>query len=156
MRPAATGAIIALGLAAEGAAVAVNYRGSAEEAEGVVAEIKAAGGNVRAYQADMSDLEAVRGMIASIVSDFGGLNILVNNAGMAIRNRFLDTTPDEWRRQIDANLYGAIDLCHEAAPGISPLHGRRRPPLPRECPELRGRARRTRPAPVPWPGTAPL
>ncbi len=106
---------IALGLAAEGATVALNYRGSAEEAEGVVAEIKADGGKAQAYQADVSDFAAVRGMIASIVADFGGLNILVNNAGLAIRNRFVDTTPEEWRGQIDANLYGAIHLCHEAA-----------------------------------------
>ena len=106
---------IALGLAAEGARVALNYRGSADEAEGVVAEIIANGGTARAYQADVSDLEAVRGMIEAVVSDFGGLNILVNNAGLAIRNRFVDTTPEEWRRQIDANLYGALNLCHTAA-----------------------------------------
>jgi 3-oxoacyl-[acyl-carrier protein] reductase len=106
---------IALGLAGEGATVALNYRGSAKQAEAVVAEIEAAGGTARAYQADVAALDAVRGMIGSIVSDFGGLNILVNNAGLAIRNRFVDTTPDEWRRQIDANLYGAIHLCHEAA-----------------------------------------
>ncbi len=109
---------IALGLAAEGAHVALNYRGSAEEAEGVVAEIKTAGGTATAYQADVSDLEAVRGMIQAIVAEFGGLNILVNNAGLAIRNRFVDTTPDEWRRQIDANLYGALNLCYEAAPHL--------------------------------------
>ena len=106
---------IALSLAAEGAVVAINYRGSAKEADSVVAEIAAAGGSARAYQADISDLDAVRDMIQSIASDFGGLNILVNNAGLAIRNRFVDTTPEEWRRQIDANLYGAIHLCHVAA-----------------------------------------
>ncbi len=106
---------IALGLAAEGAHVALNYRGSAEEAESVAAEIISAGGSARTYQADVSDLDAVQGMIDAIVSDFGGLNILVNNAGLAIRKRFVDTTPEEWRLQIDANLYGALNLCHAAA-----------------------------------------
>lgn len=109
---------IAISLAAEGALVAVNYRGSADDAEAVVAEIKANGGEAQAYQADISDLSAVKTMIQSIVSDLGGLNILVNNAGLAIRNRFVDTTPDEWRAQIDANLYGALNLCHEAIPHL--------------------------------------
>ncbi len=109
---------IALSLAAEGAVVAVNYRGSADDAEAVVAEIKASGGEARAYQADISDLTAVKSMIQSVVSDLGGLNILVNNAGLAIRNRFVDTTPDEWRAQIDANLYGALNLCHAAIPHL--------------------------------------
>ena len=109
---------IALSLAAEGVKVAVNYRGSADEAEAVVAEIVEAGGTARAYQADIGDLGAVKGMIDAVVGDFGGLNILINNAGLAIRNRFVDTTPDEWKRQIDANLYGAIHLCHEAAPHL--------------------------------------
>ena len=47
-------------------------------------------------------------MIEQIVADFGGLNILVNNAGLAIRKPFKDTTPEEWRSQIDVNLLGAI------------------------------------------------
>ena len=57
-------------------------------------------------------------MIQSIVADYGGLNILVNNAGLAIRKPFKDTTPDEWRSQIDVNLMGAIHLCHAAAPHL--------------------------------------
>lgn len=109
---------IALSLAAEGARVAINYRGSADEAEGVVAEIKAAGGEAKAYQADISDLDAVTSMIDGIVADFGGLNILINNAGLAIRNRFVDSTPDEWRSQIDVNLYGALNLCHVTIPHL--------------------------------------
>ena len=43
---------------------------------------------------------------------------MVNNAGLAIRKRFAETTPEEWRSQIDVNLYGAIHLCHEAAPHL--------------------------------------
>jgi 3-oxoacyl-[acyl-carrier protein] reductase len=109
---------ISLSLAAEGAIVAVHYRGSADEANAVVAEISQAGGKAKAYQADIADRAAVRGMIQSIVSDHGGLNILVNNAGLAIRKPFKDTTPEEWRSQIDVNLMGAIQLCHAAAPHL--------------------------------------
>jgi 3-oxoacyl-[acyl-carrier protein] reductase len=109
---------ISLALAAEGATVAVHHRSSSNEANAVVAEIKKAGGKARAYQADVADRVAVQGMIQSIVADHGGLNILVNNAGLAIRKPFKDTTPEEWRSQIDVNLMGAIQLCHAAAPHL--------------------------------------
>jgi NAD(P)-dependent dehydrogenase (short-subunit alcohol dehydrogenase family) len=109
---------IALILAAEGAAVAVNYRDSADEAATVVAEIRAQGGKANSYRADLADHAAVQAMIQQIVADFGGLNILVNNAGLAIRKPFKDTTPEEWRHQIDVNLLGAIHLCHAAGPHL--------------------------------------
>ncbi|GAC1548651.1 MAG: SDR family oxidoreductase [Beijerinckiaceae bacterium] len=109
---------IALSLAAEGVAVAVNYRGSKEEADVVVKEITNKGGRAIAYGADVVDFEAVKAMIASIVADFGGLNIVVNNAGLALRNRFVDTKPEEWRKQIDVCLYGAIHVAQAAAPHL--------------------------------------
>ena len=109
---------MALALAAEGATVAVHYRGSSDEAEKVVSEIRAAGGKAKAYQADVADRSSVQSMIGDIVADFGGLNIVVNNAGLAIRKPFKDTTPEEWRSQIDVNLLGAIHLCHAAAPHL--------------------------------------
>ncbi len=109
---------IALTLAAEGAAVALNYRSSADEAQALASEIKAKGGNAKAYQADVADFAAVKAMTDAVVKDFGGLNILINNAGLAKRQRFVETTPDDWHRQIDASLYGAIHCCHAAAPHL--------------------------------------
>ena len=109
---------IALRLAAEGANVALNYRSSAEEAEKLVGEIAAKGGKAKAYQADVADFAAVTAMVDAIVKDFGGLNILINNAGLAMRQRFVETKPEDWRRQIDAWLYGAIHCCHAAAPHL--------------------------------------
>ncbi len=109
---------IALSLAAEAATVAVNYRSSAEEAEALVDEIAANGGNAKAYQADVADFTAVKAMVEQIVKDFGGLNILINNAGLALRQRFMETKPEDWHRQIDACLYGAIHCCHAAAPHL--------------------------------------
>jgi 3-oxoacyl-[acyl-carrier protein] reductase len=109
---------IALTLAAEGAMVAVNYRDSAEEAETVVKEIAASGGKAKAYAADVGDLAAVRAMVEAVAKDFGGLNIVVNNAGLALRQRFLESTPEDWRRQIDTCLYGAIHCCHAAIPHL--------------------------------------
>jgi 3-oxoacyl-[acyl-carrier protein] reductase len=109
---------IALTLAAEGATVAVHHRSSPDEAEETVSEIRKQGGKAKAYQADVADRAAVHRLIASVVSDFGGLNILVNNAGLAIRKPFKDSTPDEWRSQVDVNLMGPIHLCHAAGPHL--------------------------------------
>lgn len=106
---------IALSLASEGAKVAVNYRSSREDAESLIAEIAAKGGVAKAYQADVADFAAVKAMVDAAAKDFGGLNILVNNAGLALRKRFIETSPEDWHRQIDACLYGAIHCCHAAA-----------------------------------------
>jgi NAD(P)-dependent dehydrogenase (short-subunit alcohol dehydrogenase family) len=107
---------IALALAAEGAAVAVNYRSSAKDAEALIAEIAAKGGKAKAYAADVADFNAVKTMIEQVAKDLGGFNILINNAGLALRKRFVETTPDDWKKQIDACLYGAIHCCYAAAP----------------------------------------
>src|SRR6478736_3759752 len=113
------GAEICRVLAAAGAKVAVNYNASKAEAEAVVAEIKKTGGTAAAYQADVADLEQVRRMIGQVKSDFGGLGILVNNAGFVIRKRFAETQPEEWHKQIDARLNGRIDEI--AGAGNGPL-----------------------------------
>ncbi len=109
---------IALTLAAEGATVAVNYCSSADEADSLIAEIDALGAKAKAYRGDVADFDAVKTMIDRIVADFGGLNILINNAGLAKRQRFIETTPKDWHSQIDACLYGAIHCCFAAAPHL--------------------------------------
>jgi 3-oxoacyl-[acyl-carrier protein] reductase len=112
------GRAIAESLAREGASVALNYRSSGEETEAIAAAISAKGGKAKAYQADIADFGAVTAMVAAIVKDFGSLNILVNNAGLAKRQRFVETTPEDWHIQINACLYGAIHCCHAAAPHL--------------------------------------
>jgi 3-oxoacyl-[acyl-carrier protein] reductase len=109
---------IALTLAREGASVAINYRSSTKDADALAAEIAAAGGKAKAYRADVADFAAVTAMVGDVVKDFGALNILINNAGLAKRQRFVETTPADWHSQIDACLYGAIHCCHAAAPHL--------------------------------------
>ncbi len=109
---------IALSLAAEGAAVAVNYSRSADDARAIVETILANGGRAIACGADVADYQAVKAMVAEVAGTLGGLNILVNNAGFATRRRFAETTEAEWHRQIDVCLYGAIHCCHAAAPHL--------------------------------------
>ncbi|HUZ74563.1 MAG TPA: SDR family oxidoreductase [Stellaceae bacterium] len=110
------GAAIVRALAAEGARVAVNYHHSAEAAAALVADLAAGGAEARAYRADVADHGAVGRMIEAVTRDFGGLDILVNNAGLVQRQWFVDTTPDDWQRQIGIGLYGAIHCCHAAIP----------------------------------------
>ena len=114
---------IAVGLAAEGAAVVVNYHGSKDRAEAVVADIRGRGGKALAIRADISDMTSVKDMVAQTVAEFGGLNILVNNAGLVYRKRFVDSTPEEWRRQIDVCLYGTLNCCHAALPHLESQKG---------------------------------
>ena len=106
---------IGLALASEGATIAINYRNSKEEANRLVEEIKSTGGSAAAFEADVSDYEAVCTMTDQIVNDFGQLDILVNNAGYVKPNRFVNTAPEEWRTQIDVGLYGVIHCCHATA-----------------------------------------
>jgi NAD(P)-dependent dehydrogenase (short-subunit alcohol dehydrogenase family) len=120
------GRAIALGLAAEGAAVVVNYHGSKDGAESVVKEITSSGGKALAIRCDISDMSAVKSMVAQTVETFGGLNILVNNAGLVLRQRFVDSTPEDWKRQIDVCLYGTLNCCHAALPHLEATRGQGR------------------------------
>ncbi len=114
---------IALGLAAEGAAVGLSYHRSAQAAQQVAEQIRAGGGRATAIGCDISDLEQVRAMVARVAAEFGGLHILVNNAGLVLRKRFAESTPEEWRRQIDTCLYGTIHCTHAALPHLEASAG---------------------------------
>lgn len=125
------GRAIALTLAAEGARVAVNdfYL---DRAEAVAAEIGAAGGTALPVQADVTDHEAVRRMVATVLERFGQLDILVNNAGIPATTGwdvqggggsmfgplFTQTGPDNWRRTMDVITYGTLNCTHAALPGM--------------------------------------
>jgi len=116
---------ISLTLAREGAAVAVNYMHSKADAESVVAEIARLGGRAAAFPADVADYAAVTGMIDRIVGELGRLDIVVNNAGYVEAKLFLDTKPEEWKRQVDVDLYGVYNVCHAAAPKLAARKGGR-------------------------------
>jgi len=116
---------ISLTLAREGAAVAVNYLHSKQDAESLVAEIIGRGGRAAAYQADVADYGAVSRLVERVVADLGRLDVVVNNAGHVEAKLFLETTPEEWRRQVDVDLYGVFNACHAAAPKLAAQKGGR-------------------------------
>jgi 3-oxoacyl-[acyl-carrier protein] reductase len=107
------GAAIALALAKTGAAVAVNYRERADAAEAVVAKIKAMGGRAMAVAADVSQSAAVAAMVEQIANALGPIDILINNAGIAIVRGVDDLTEAEFDRTIAVNLKSAF-LCTQA------------------------------------------
>jgi 3-oxoacyl-[acyl-carrier protein] reductase len=102
------GAAIAKRLAVEGACVAITYSKGAEAAAAVVDDIERGGGKAIAVQADATDTHAVDTAVAKTVGAFGGLDVLVNNAGTAIPKAFEETTLEEMDRVIDINLRGVF------------------------------------------------
>lgn len=119
------GGDIAKALAAEGAKVAVNYRSSEAEASGVVEAIRAAGGEARAWKADISEHGEVKSMIEAIVAHWGRIDVLVNNAGYVKYGKFVESTREDWEAQIDVCLYGVLNCCHAVAPHMISQNGGR-------------------------------
>src|SRR6202011_3099519 len=102
------GAAIAKRLAADGADVAITYSKGADAAASVVKEIERAGGKALAIQADAADARAIKDAVEKTVSTFGGIDVLVNNAGTVVPKRFEDTTLEELDRLFDINVRGAL------------------------------------------------
>jgi 3-oxoacyl-[acyl-carrier protein] reductase len=102
------GAAIAKRLAADGASVAITYAKDAEAALSVVKAIEQAGGKAIAIQADAADAEAVKGAVQKTVTAFGGLDVLVNNAGTVIPRKVEETTLDEFDRVFAVNVRGTF------------------------------------------------
>ena len=102
------GAAIAKRLAADGASVAITYTKGADAAASVVKEIEKAGGKAIAIQADAADAGAVKGAVDKTVATFGGLDVLVNNAGTAIPKTFEESTLEEFDHMIDLNFRGVL------------------------------------------------
>jgi 3-oxoacyl-[acyl-carrier protein] reductase len=102
------GAAIAKRLATDGAKVAITYAKGADAAASVVKEIETAGGKAIAIQADATDAKAGKAAVEKTVATFGGLDVLVNNAGTAIPKTFEETTLEELDRVLDVNVRGVF------------------------------------------------
>jgi NAD(P)-dependent dehydrogenase (short-subunit alcohol dehydrogenase family) len=100
------GRAIALGLAADGADVAVNFRREEAEAEKVVAEVKALGRRAAAYKASVDNVDEVAVMVERVKAELGPISILINNAGIASRgNSVADTDPAELARVVGVHAF---------------------------------------------------
>lgn len=114
------GAGIAKALAAAGATVVVNYVTSKNDADRVVAQIHAEGGNAMAIQADMSRAVDITRMFATVRQQFGTLDILVNNAGVAVFEMIEDLTEEAFHKQFTLNVLGYLLATREALKQFSP------------------------------------
>ena len=111
------GKAIALSLAEAGADIAVNYRRDTAAAEDTVAQITALGRKAKAYSASVENWDEDQAMVAQVLQDFGGVGILVNNAGIASRGQSVaDTDPAEMERVVRVHAFGPHYLCKLVIP----------------------------------------
>ncbi|MDJ1467052.1 SDR family oxidoreductase [Cytophagaceae bacterium DM2B3-1] len=113
------GASLAQSFAENGAKVIVNYAGSKDAAEKVVANIKQKGGDAMAVQADVSKPADVKNLFDTAIAQYGRIDVLVNNAGIMITKTIKDTTDEEFDRHFDINVKGVFNTLREAATRLS-------------------------------------
>ncbi|MGH9128657.1 MAG: glucose 1-dehydrogenase [Acidimicrobiales bacterium] len=119
------GKATAIRLAQEGASVCVNYYSPSEsdDAKAVVAAIEGAGAKGLALQADVGSEDAVVAMVAQVAGTFGGLDLLVNNAGIEKQIPLLEMSEADWSRILQTNLTGAFLCLREAAKVMASASG---------------------------------
>ncbi|MGW6795715.1 SDR family oxidoreductase [Streptomyces chartreusis] len=110
------GAAVVRRLTREGARVAFTYVNGKASAEDLVEEVAAAGGNALAIQADSADAKAVQTAVRWAASEFGGLHILVNNAGMNIIHGVEEFSLEEFDRMVAVNVKGVFAAVQAAVP----------------------------------------
>ncbi len=109
------GAAVAQRLAADGLAVVINYSSGADAANELVSKIRSSGGTATAIKADVSDAAAVRTLFDQTEQAFGGVDVLVNNAGIMKLSPVAETTDELFDQTIAINLKGAFNGMREAA-----------------------------------------
>jgi NAD(P)-dependent dehydrogenase (short-subunit alcohol dehydrogenase family) len=113
------GRAIALGLAEDGADVAVNWRRDEASAKETVAEVEKLGRRARAYRASIESFEEDRAMVEAVLADLGTIDVLVNNAGIASRGRSVtDTDPAEMERVVQIHAFGPHYLSKLVIPAM--------------------------------------
>lgn len=113
------GAAIAKRLAADGAAVAITYSSGKEKADEVVRDIVASGGRAVALRADATDADAVRGAVDETARELGGLDVLVNNAGVATIVALDEFTLEDFDRLVSVNIRAVFVASQAAARHMS-------------------------------------
>jgi 3-oxoacyl-[acyl-carrier protein] reductase len=113
------GAEIAKTIAQAGASVVINYTSNRSAADHVVSEIKSLGGSAISVHADVSDSVEVKALFDAVITHFGKIDILINNAGTAIFKAIQDTSDEELDRIFAINVKGTFYCLREAATRLS-------------------------------------
>jgi NAD(P)-dependent dehydrogenase (short-subunit alcohol dehydrogenase family) len=117
------GSGIALAFARQGAAVALHYSHSAEGAEALVREITALGGKAAAFHADFGEVVPLQRMAAEVVAFLGGLDVLVNNAGITMNRPFGKVTLEQFNQLYHVNVRAPFFLTQALLPDLEKTHG---------------------------------
>lgn len=112
------GRAIGLSFADEGANVAFHYRASMEGAVDAATRARETGVKAVSVGADISDLTQVKNLIDEVHSSLGAIDILVNNAAFCVTQRFLESNPADWKRQVDVTVIGMFNVTHAALPDL--------------------------------------
>ncbi|HEY8819588.1 MAG TPA: 3-oxoacyl-ACP reductase family protein [Candidatus Limnocylindrales bacterium] len=112
------GAEIVAKAAVEGALVAVHYHGSAEAAAQVVARARGLGAEAESFAADIGDGRQAEGLVEQVISRFGRVDALVNNAGLTLVGPFLEVEPADWDTVIRTDLTAAFHTCRAVLPSM--------------------------------------
>jgi len=106
------GRAIAIRFGQAGYNVVVNYLSSEEKAQQTVENIKRVGGNAIAFKADVSDYKAVEALKTAVLAQFGKVDVLVNNAGIACSKLLFDTTREDFDKIVNTNFGGVYNVTH--------------------------------------------
>ncbi|MEO9892196.1 SDR family oxidoreductase [Aurantibacter sp.] len=109
------GAELAKTLASKGSRIVVNYSNNKAAADAVVSEIVYKGGEAIAVKADVSSTTDVKRLFAETIANYGHIDVLINNAGIAIYKLLKDTTDDDYNRIFDINVKGVFNTMREAS-----------------------------------------
>ncbi len=112
------GAETAKVFAREGYAVTILYRKNSFLADQVVADIRRMGREAIAYRVDLRDHQAVKGVAAQAMLEFGAVDVLVSNAGISAFSLFQDVTPEAFREMLDIHIMGLFNITHAVLPGM--------------------------------------
>lgn len=118
------GKALALALAAQGADVAITYRGSEAEARRTVEELRALGVKADAYRCDVRSPEEIRQTVAKVAEDFGGIDLLVNNAGRFETAALETISVEQWDAMFETNTRGPFLASQAAYPYLKAAKGR--------------------------------
>ena len=112
------GSSIALRLARDGFAVAACYRSDEAGIASLAAEFDVIGAEYKIYRADVADYSQMNTVFADATEEFGGVSVLVNNAGVAQQKLFTDLTDEDWHRMMGVDLDGVFYACRAVLPGM--------------------------------------
>jgi NAD(P)-dependent dehydrogenase (short-subunit alcohol dehydrogenase family) len=113
------GRAVALRLAQEGADIAIHYGKSAADAKEVVDEITKLGRRSSAFSAELTDVGAIRKLVADVVAHFGRLDVLINSAANFLETKFAETPESTWDSSLDTNLKAPYFCSQAAAPHLA-------------------------------------